>query len=1339
VSKAFISSNRRTLTMFVVILCLTFFLDLTAAAQKIEHESSNAPRVPTSGNTGASANSPWLSLNYTGALFGYYRVERGEKRGEEPLEPPRKFLDRRLDSSFLLGMGDNFGPEFGASVEKELLQDDTCKLPVDQRKKGLRQLPPEALYKADDRLPLMAECDNVARFLMLAGYRAIVPGKEDFMYSATWLRRIAVLFRGVSDLKKHGTDMLFPERGIHQDFVSAEMQPQIPRHTPLMLAANLRLNFTAEGIQDELLAKQLKSGGNSICPLFFDWEPLEPSAETCISGGNRGNTVTIEMDWLRRLDSTLRREQGCVPSGSDPELCFPVAKSMNLQAGNDPVFRKQLQKNQSQMVLATLHLFPKDEVILKCAIDLLDSEKQKAIDDSEKKSASQCSKSDGKPDSGLEKWINNNCPATDKYLCQVLDALRNNFQQPTDKDKVNRIEKEFLFPPEARQAAIRLLLKAIAREQWNVGYTISDQILVIGVVGQETMKAVPRNDLKICTKWTSEVSRYARTEDLARCDDPRPGASSLRRSLEGVPLEVQGRLSGVVEVGDPALSITTILRAAWLQKSDKPFDRVVVMAQMPRTEAEELAARILSSLKNTSGDGNSSESPRVDLILSEAQNGHISPALEVRYSGDSLIPVLTPKPAWDLQGDGLVDPVSTAAVSVAPCDVACGRILTNSIPNQIEPNPPTDTMAKALEKQLISQTQSADRENLGKFWDDCKTRVLCENSTLIQYLLKQLQRISSADVVLLEDRDFYFGPLLKGYGGYDICEAWMGDDGHSKFKAPGVADSRAYCQLHVALDRVLWKGDFSERVMVTGKTLTDMLTTAQQQSDDDETLQAKDTTQQWLTTYGVTTALPRNLSAASMGSAGFTIPGIELCEKEPDKKSPPYCINGKFVSDDSSYLIATSDDLAQDTQLYKALAGLDARYHIESERYITGDIADEVYVHDSKGGAQLSVSADDQKSGVRKVDAESGMRKIEEGQQKRPILQLDYAKVVAGFMLRKPDMSSSDLATNFSGVADSRATTPNAQEVDFEAQSRMTRGLGDQSFWQRLKLGIQTDLEYDRAVTGNITGSPETVTYALNNFTSGGFLQMRLFGDRASSRWLLVIAPYQYQQQITGNYLNFKFATPPGQLTVSTPRWNGFVQRIGIRHEFGGPFTGSYIETGPEFSDIHNILSGLILPDGVTECKASETSFSSCFSADGLIIKSSTVLTPVTQDVRSGGWYWDVHIERALDKTKHSSLTLETKGDVYAWPSATLPTQTQHAFTTTAAINFAVIGNLAFSPTYTTFFYRNQGPSGHSLVTNSISVTAKWYFWRDAAVPFWRQMWFSGPASLDQTKSAKMK
>lgn len=1340
--KAFITSNHGPWSTILVLLCLTSLITLTGAGSAMGQDCPDTPQpVPTSEDTRQPAGSSPLTIQYTGALFGYYRVEPDQS--EASLCPPRQFLYQSAKFSFLLGMGDNFGPEFGASVQREFRQDtdkdDSCKLRA-PAPKGLDELPPEILYKDAKRLPSMAECDNVGRFVMRAGYRAIVPGKEDFLYSARWLRRIAVLFRGASDPKKQQKDVIFPEEGKPHVFISSEIQRK-SAHKPLMLAANLRLNFSAEGagfelptgIQKQPLGKQPKSDDYSICPLFFAWDPLGSSPEMCISGGDRGDTVTIQMDWLRRLDLTSRREDDCEPSPNDQDRCFPVAASMNLQARKDFTFRRQLLENEAKIVLSTLSLYGEDQVsVLKDALGTLS--KDAAFKKPESRSASLSLSTEGKSQlEALEKWIEKNCSATHEDRCRVLNALQNSFQQLCEA--ATQSEKDFLFPPEAREAAIRLLLKVIACEQWNVGYTISDRILLIGVVGQGIMKTLPPANLEICTKWTRELTKLAQTRDLDQCD---PSKSNDENSRGGGPLTVKGRLKGKVQVGDPVLAVTTILRAAWLRKGpDVDFDKVVVMAQMPPSEAEELAAHIHSSLKITR-DYDSSEQPRVDLILSEAQPGHNSPDVELHYSRASLIPVLAPRPAWYInpQRNGLVEPVSTATVSVAAGEPTNGRILRNHTPVQTETTPQKDklkTMAQVLEHELYEltlQKPSIDLANFENFWSSCKGGEACENSVMIQYLLEQIHRSSHTDVVLLEYRDFYFGALLNGYDKDDICDFWVKDH---KTELMPVADPEAYCHLHVALDRVLWKGDLSERVMVDGKTLKSMLATAQQESDDEETLEARDTTKQWLTTLGVTSALPKNLSAASMGPETFTVPGIGLCKNDQkDAKGPQYCINDQFVADDGAYWVATSDHLAQDTQLYRVLSALDPRYHLEKHGlYLTREIVDEVYVHGSRA-SEVLVSA---------PDAQSGMREIETYQQKRPILQLDYAKAVAGFMLRKPNTSNTELGSNFSGVADSRATTPSAQEVDFEALGRVTRGLGVQKFLQYLKVGIQSDLEYDRAVAGNITGSPETVTYPLNSFTAGGFLQIRLNGDRPSPRWSLVIAPYQYQQQVTGNYLNFKFTTPPGQITVPTPKWSGFAQRLGTRYEFGGSFTGSYIETGPEYSEIHSVLSALVLPDGAL-CPVSEGSFTSCFSKNNLVITSSTVLKPLTATVRTGGWYWDVHLQRPLDKGKHSSFTIETKGDDYAWPGATLPTQSQYAFTTTGALNFAVIGNLAFSPTYTTFFYGNQGtpanPS-HSLVTNTFSVTLKWYFARDAAIPFWQQIWFRGPASLDQTKSAKMK
>jgi hypothetical protein len=62
---------------------------------------------------------PELQIHYTARLFGYYRIE---PREDLRLSTVRKFLwslartNPRTDT-LLLGMGDNFGPEFGASIQ----------------------------------------------------------------------------------------------------------------------------------------------------------------------------------------------------------------------------------------------------------------------------------------------------------------------------------------------------------------------------------------------------------------------------------------------------------------------------------------------------------------------------------------------------------------------------------------------------------------------------------------------------------------------------------------------------------------------------------------------------------------------------------------------------------------------------------------------------------------------------------------------------------------------------------------------------------------------------------------------------------------------------------------------------------------------------------------------------------------------------------------------------------------------------------------------------------------------------------------------------------------------
>ena len=137
-------------------------------------------------------------IDYTGSLYGYYRMEFNEP-DQKHLPPVASFLAfRKKDPSrLLLGLGDNFGPEFGASIQMENLNTPDpskggCNLPqsVDPRTKETR---PESLYKDDGRVAPRANCDNVLNFLMHAGFRAVVPGSQDFMYTAQWLRMSALL------------------------------------------------------------------------------------------------------------------------------------------------------------------------------------------------------------------------------------------------------------------------------------------------------------------------------------------------------------------------------------------------------------------------------------------------------------------------------------------------------------------------------------------------------------------------------------------------------------------------------------------------------------------------------------------------------------------------------------------------------------------------------------------------------------------------------------------------------------------------------------------------------------------------------------------------------------------------------------------------------------------------------------------------------------------------------------------------------------------------------------------------------------------------------------------
>ena len=89
------------------------FIIMAAVASQIDAQAQTSATV---------AGPESLRIQYTGRLFGYYRIE-WDQTADQYLAPVKKFLEMRDGEGeeevrpLLLGMGDNFAPEMGAALQ----------------------------------------------------------------------------------------------------------------------------------------------------------------------------------------------------------------------------------------------------------------------------------------------------------------------------------------------------------------------------------------------------------------------------------------------------------------------------------------------------------------------------------------------------------------------------------------------------------------------------------------------------------------------------------------------------------------------------------------------------------------------------------------------------------------------------------------------------------------------------------------------------------------------------------------------------------------------------------------------------------------------------------------------------------------------------------------------------------------------------------------------------------------------------------------------------------------------------------------------------------------------
>ena len=1215
------------------------------------------------------------TFNFTGALFGYFRIEANANTETTRLEPVRSFFaklnaDPNRKRPLLLGMGDNFGPEFGAALQYPSAGCNSDNSGSEPERDYYADIPPESLYKTSTNTPLHASCDNVARFLMAAEYDAIVPGREDFMYSAGWLREMALRLKG-------------------------ELQDANKDHKkPLLLAANLRVKF---GPKD------------SRCPLLFGPSGGENASANCTQDG--GVATTTALDWLRRLDLVINDKEHATYIRSRTAGDRPSAIDFRM--------RMQLFFNEGE-ILGEMRQGLRDGEA-KSLKDLIDRIGSFMTELEKTRSTLQFSEKAGKAlDELVSSCSENDGPAGD--VCTYAKEL----QRKKNDLKCGGACASVLIEGKPAEAGRQALLRSIAAEQENVGYTLvkHDSTLVIGVVGEGNMQGVSSSNRSLEWEKTSKKNPSQKT------------------------------LIGDVLVLTPLDTAVAILRAAAVVHTD--VQHVVVMAQMSHAEAEELAAR----LSHLATDLRFS---RVDAVLSAADDFYATRTAEVRaYDPGNLVPVLSPSRFYNSRG--LETTISSATFEKRS---NCLDLNTRCSVLRIERPTPTLTQgglstAELFLQQLkiLQQLKNLSKPSIEGCEAQGRTATFSTPSdecreAITQFLLRGLQSKSPADVAIIEKRDIFLSTLPHVVEEYSYDDYVMCNPQYARhpdhFKEESEAKKlKADCELRVALDRILWKGDFIERVMMDGKSLKALLTTSEAKAEEDSGLVAVDVYGQSLDTYGVVQKPSSDLSRLSRRPSAFYVPEDPQCTQWPsaDLTPSPYCVNGNPIADDGAYWISTSDHLANDELTYKALKSLPNGYHRPGDgQYLTRVIQKSIL-----GGMR-----DEPGKNIAKESAH----------QQRSIVHVDVFKAVAGVSLRSPVGGDSRIANDFVGVADSRAQAPHQQEVDFEVLNRMSfespRSLPRHLFPLGGLLGVQSDLEYDRSVLGNLTGKPVNAAYSINSFQTAPFIAWRLNpcktsaidgigpGCRALPRTFLVLYPIQYQRQIVGNYLFFDHTSDSGELTVSTPAVSSEFGKIGVRRESSGnswfhPDPGSYMEEGFQYGVQHDILSSITLADHLCSVSAS-ASLTSCFKTAGISIDNTTQINAVsTTSLHAYGLYWDIHLVKGLMKAKDGTgfgvnMSFDSKGDYFIPRSSVkeLPTQTRYDVPLSFAVNFPVLRNLALSPTYSTFLYANQ-VNGRSIVINTFSVNAKWYYARDASVPaVTKQTLFKGPSTQDQTKTAKMK
>jgi len=1072
--RAFLSFCRCSLFLSIAVV-LSPLVTGTAQGQEANNSANPAANIPVqaTGTPASEATDSSLDIDYTGSLMGFYRMEYGEDAGTAALPPVKSFLEfrqevRQKDSSrLLLGMGDNFGPEFGAALQLVGKQGSPCYAEPKETESGEQM--PESLYKDDDRIPTEAPCDNVLNFMMHAGFRAVVPGTQDFMYTARWLRESALLVYKVSHAdpnKPAASDVIAKadqcrsEKWNQADTELKECQGKnagsddcttakhncrealreadAPDEHQLvnnsenqiyMLGANLRISLKDDSGGAQGHAGGGSGGGKVPCPLLFNHNSSDQDSIRCEGDGGEPEPF----DWLNRLDRLSRSSD----QDNNPNPTVTALRDLATESAEHPNARQveldELIRDENSILQAAwgsrfrgLPTWP------------VQSRKQNPQAENQPETATQNTTAVSRPQGKTQPSQAGNQPMTpqqasdlsvkakdvagklntlpecnapssddQKDMCDYarrLSGIMDTYSKILDR-RAQRVAHTTGVPAPPRNqvngadlvlttadrlAAIRGLLRTIAKEESDVGFTIAHlgaerpdkNVLIVGVVGQETMQAVSETNLDLCLVTPTRPRGAQQMPAPSKQSDSSQDFNTCgNRTQLGKFTSVAGK----VTVTDPVEATQAVVRGAALmcaEDSDcKKLQRVVVMAQMSHTEAEILAQRVAAQLKQARDNQTGAVVPRVDVVVSEAESGYGTPNQTLTYhqaaknathqdaAADAAHQDAANAPTQPEYPSTVATPLMTYSSqparfpgAVSMLTLATGSDNSFTLTNQRDPaqrdpgsrvpavqgKDTTISLLYNLVQYLQNQDPSAQQcpasaKDIDAFSHapiglatDLESRQKAEFALLrdlqkaaAQRLGSKLRRIPAPDVVLLQSRDVELDTIDGAYSDYSMCTGQKG------------ANTCQLCELRSALDRIFWKGDYLEYVAVTGKNLEDMIKKSEDTMAQQAQLADTGPSGQWLISYGIVQSSLTNLTQISQNDEPLWIPVDPHCVGQPGQpgKQTTYCIDGTPVTDDAYYWLITTDQLAQDKTIYGTLQGLPNDTHTVTERFVSNPLS----------------------------------------------------------------------------------------------------------------------------------------------------------------------------------------------------------------------------------------------------------------------------------------------------------------------------------------------------------------------------------------------------------------